>query len=291
MLNTQSAEFENSLNQFIASALSEDIGSGDQSAMACLDPNATGAADCLVKANGVLAGIEMARRIFTHYDQRIRFTAHLVDGDSIQEGDIAFRIQGPQASLLSTERLVLNCLQRMSGRATLTNQVQQLISHTNCRVLDTRKTTPNFRIAEKWAVQIGGGENHRMGLYDMIMLKDNHIDYAGGVAQAIEKTVSYLKQQSKNLPIVVETRTLEEVDACLAYKGSIARILLDNMNTDRLREALQLINGRISTEASGGINLNNVVSIAETGVDYVSMGSIIYSAKVLDMSLKAVSLI
>ncbi|MFM1808079.1 MAG: carboxylating nicotinate-nucleotide diphosphorylase [Bacteroidota bacterium] len=289
MLNTQSAAFETSLNQFIASALSEDIGSGDQSAIACLDPNAIGAADCLIKAKGVIAGIEMAQRIFAHFDQRIRFTAHLVDGDSIQEGVIAFRVEGPQASLLSTERLVLNCLQRMSGIATLTQKVQQLIAHTNCRVLDTRKTTPNFRIAEKWAVKIGGGENHRMGLYDMIMLKDNHIDYAGGVAQAIEKTVSYLKQQSKSLPIVVETRTLEEVDACLAYTGSIARILLDNMNTDRLREALQLIDGRIPTEASGGINLNNVVSIAETGVDYVSMGSIIYSAKVLDMSLKAVN--
>jgi nicotinate-nucleotide pyrophosphorylase (carboxylating) len=287
MLNTQSAAFETSLNQFIASALSEDIGSGDQSAKACLDPNAIGVADCLIKAKGVIAGIEMAQRIFAHFDQRICFTAHLDDGDSIQEGVVAFRVEGPQTSLLSTERLVLNCLQRMSGIATLTQKVQQLIAHTNCRVLDTRKTTPNFRIAEKWAVKIGGGENHRMGLYDMIMLKDNHIDYAGGVAQAIEKTVSYLKQQSKSLPIVVETRTLEEVDACLAYKGSIARILLDNMNTDRLREALQLIDGRIPTEASGGIDLNNVVSIAETGVDYVSMGSIIYSAKVLDMSLKA----
>ena len=289
MLNTQSAAFESTLNQFIASALSEDIGSGDQSALACLDPNANGAADCLVKAKGVIAGIEMARRIFAHYDQRIRFTARLVDGDPIEAGTIAFSIEGPQASLLSTERLVLNCLQRMSGIATLTHKVQQLIAHTNCRVLDTRKTTPNFRIAEKWAVQIGGGENHRMGLYDMIMLKDNHIDYAGGVAQAIEKTLAYLKRQAKNLPIVVETRTIEEVGACLAYKGRIARILLDNMSTDRLREALALIDGRIPTEASGGINLSNVVSIAETGVDYVSMGSIIYSAEVLDMSLKAVN--
>ena len=289
MLNTQSAAFESTLNQFIASALSEDIGSGDQSALACLDPNASGAADCLIKAKGVIAGIEMARRIFAHYDQRICFMPYLVDGDSIQEGTIAFRVEGPQASLLSAERLVLNCLQRMSGIATLTHKVQQLIAHTNCRVLDTRKTTPNFRIAEKWAVQIGGGENHRMGLYDMIMLKDNHIDYAGGVAQAIEKTLAYLKRQSKNLPIVVETRTIEEVVACLAYQGRIARILLDNMSTDRLSEALELIDGRIPTEASGGINLRNVVSIAETGVDYVSMGSIIYSAEVLDMSLKAVN--
>lgn len=289
MLNTQLAAFESTLNQFIASALSEDIGSGDQSALACLDPNANGAADCLVKAKGVIAGIEMARRIFAHYDQRIRFMPYLVDGDSIQEGTIAFRVEGPQASLLSTERLALNCLQRMSGIATLTHKVQQLIAHTNCRVLDTRKTTPNFRIAEKWAVQIGGGENHRMGLYDMIMLKDNHIDYAGGVAQAIEKTLAYLKRQAKNLPIVVETRTIEEVGACLAYKGRIARILLDNMSTDRLREALTLIDGRTPTEASGGINLSNVVSIAETGVDYVSMGSIIYAAGVLDMSLKAVN--
>ena len=289
MLNTQSAAFESTLNQFIASALSEDIGSGDQSALACLDPNANGAANCLVKAKGVIAGIEMARRIFAHYDQRICFMPYLVDGDSIQEGTIDFRVEGPQASLLSAERLVLNCLQRMSGIATLTHKVQQLIAHTNCRVLDTRKTTPNFRIAEKWAVQIGGGENHRIGLYDMIMLKDNHIDYAGGVAQAIEKTLAYLKRQSKNLPIVVETRTIEEVVACLAYQGRIARILLDNMSTDRLSEALELIDGRIPTEASGGINLSNVVSIAETGVDYVSMGSIIYSAEVLDMSLKAVN--
>lgn len=289
MLNTQSAAFESALKQFITLALAEDIGSGDASALACLDPNAYGAADCFIKAKGVIAGIEMAQRIFTHYDQRIRFTAKLVDGCTIQEGAIAFRVEGPQASLLSTERLVLNCLQRMSGIATLTHKVQQLIAHTNCRVLDTRKTTPNFRIAEKWAVQIGGGENHRMGLYDMIMLKDNHIDYAGGVAEAIEKTLVYLKQQSKNLPIVVETRTLEEVGACLAYQGRIARILLDNMSTDKLREALAWIDGRIPTEASGGINLSNVVSIAEMGVDYVSMGSIIYSAEVLDMSLKAVN--
>jgi nicotinate-nucleotide pyrophosphorylase (carboxylating) len=289
MLNTQSAAFESSLKQFITLALAEDIGFGDASAAACIDPQAIGAADCIVKDKGVIAGIEMAKRIFTHYDQRIRFTAHLFDGDSIQEGVIAFRVEGPQASLLSTERLVLNCMQRMSGIATLTQKVQQLIAHTNCRVLDTRKTTPNFRIAEKWAVKIGGGENHRMGLYDMIMLKDNHVDYAGGVAQAIEKTLVYLKQQSKNLPIVVETRTLEEVNACLAYHGRIERILLDNMSADKLREALQLIGGQIPTEASGGINLGNVVSIAETGVDYVSMGSIIYAAEVIDMSLKAVN--
>lgn len=287
MLEIHSDHFENQLIAFIDAALKEDIGTGDVSALACLDSAVISKAQCIVKDQGVIAGVELARRIFNQFDTNIRLTPLVADGDKVAAKTVAFIVEGPQTALLSVERVVLNCMQRMSGIATLTAEVQSLIAHTHCKVLDTRKTTPNFRIAEKWAVQIGGGTNHRMGLYDMVMLKDNHIDYCGSVQSAIQKTLEYLDRNVRSVPIIVETRNLDEVAACLPYAASLHRILLDNMTTVELSAAVELIAGQISTEASGGLTKENIVSIAETGVDYVSMGSIIYDAKVLDMSLKA----
>jgi nicotinate-nucleotide pyrophosphorylase (carboxylating) len=287
MLEIHSDHFENQLIAFIDAALKEDIGTGDVSALACLDSAVISKAQCIVKDHGVIAGVELAGRIFHQFDANIRFTPLVADGDKVAAQTVAFIVEGPQTALLSAERVVLNCMQRMSGIATLTAEVQSLIAHTHCKVLDTRKTTPNFRIAEKWAVQIGGGANHRMGLYDMVMLKDNHIDYCGSVQSAIQKTVEYLDRNARSVLIVVETRNVDEVAACLPYAATVHRILLDNMTTEELSAAVGLIAGRISTEASGGITKENVISIAETGVDFVSMGSIIYDAKVLDMSLKA----
>jgi nicotinate-nucleotide pyrophosphorylase (carboxylating) len=200
---------------------------------------------------------------------------------------VLFEVEGPQTDLLTAERVVLNSMQRMSGIATLTHQVQSMIAHTNCKVLDTRKTTPNFRIPEKWAVEIGGGVNHRMGLYDMILIKDNHIDYCGSVDSAIKKSLEYLSKNSLDIPIVVETRDLDEVDACLIFANKLERILLDNMSSKEIIHAVQHIQGRIPTEASGGITLKNVKEYAETGVDFISMGSIVYDAHLLDMSMKS----
>lgn len=285
-MKTYSSTYQKELQQFIESALKEDIGPGDFSALAALDTEQEGAAQLIVKEDCVLAGVELAKLIFTQYDPSLEIETFIEDGEKVSTGAIAFKVRGTTQSILATERLVLNVMQRMSGIATLTNENQNLINHTKCKVLDTRKTTPNFRIAEKWAVVIGGGVNHRMGLYDMIMLKDNHIDYCGGVSAAIEKTIDFLKLKQLDLPIIVETRDLNEVKACLDYP-EIHRILLDNMSTDQLREAVKLINGKIPTEASGNITKDTIVSIAETGVDYVSMGSITHSAPNIDLSLKA----
>lgn len=285
-MKTYSSTYQKELQQFIESALKEDIGPGDFSALAALDTEQEGAAQLIVKEDCVLAGVELAKLIFAQYDPSLEIETFIEDGEKASTGDIAFKVSGITQSILATERLVLNVMQRMSGIATLTNENQNLINHTKCKVLDTRKTTPNFRIAEKWAVVIGGGVNHRMGLYDMIMLKDNHIDYCGGVSSAIEKTIDFLKLKQLELPIIVETRDLNEVKACLDYT-EIHRILLDNMSTDQLREAVQLINGKIPTEASGNITKDSIVSIAETGVDFVSMGSITHSAPNIDLSLKA----
>ncbi len=285
-MKTYSSIYQKELQQFIESALKEDIGPGDFSALAALDTEQEGAAQLIVKEDCVLAGVELAKLIFTQYDPSLEIETFIEDGEKVSTGSIAFKVRGTTQSILATERLVLNVMQRMSGIATLTNENQNLINHTKCKVLDTRKTTPNFRIAEKWAVVIGGGVNHRMGLYDMIMLKDNHIDYCGGVSAAIEKTIDFLKLKQLDLPIIVETRDLNEVKACLDYP-EIHRILLDNMSTDQLREAVKLINGKIPTEASGNITKDTIVSIAETGVDYVSLGSITHSAPNIDLSLKA----
>lgn len=290
MLDLNSNLIQSQLKRFIHSALKEDIGTGDISAIACLDAQKDSQAQLFLKEDGVIAGIELAKLIFQMHDSRIQFNSFVEDGQYLAAGTILFKINGPESSILSAERVVLNCLQRMSGIATLTAEVQNKISHTGCKVLDTRKTTPNFRIAEKWAVQIGGGTNHRMGLYDMVMLKDNHIDYCGSIDVAIQKTLAYLKNNNIEVPIIVETRNMYEVKACLNYSDSIDRILLDNMSIDHLKIAVDLIANQIQTEASGGINTNNVLEIAETGVNFISMGSVIYDAKVLDMSLKAISL-
>lgn len=279
--------YQSQITSFIRQAILEDLGTGDVTSKACFEMAATGSAKCLIKEGGMLAGIEMARAIFSEIDSELEFTPLKKDGASIVPGDIVFTVSGNQISLLSAERLVLNCMQRMSAIATLTHTIQTLIRHTGCKVLDTRKTTPNFRIAEKWAVRIGGGTNHRMGLYDMIMLKNNHIDYCGGIKNAIQKTIFHLRTHQINLPIIVEARNLREVEACLPFAKDIERILLDNMSVSILQEALSIINGILPTEASGNITKENVVPIAETGVNYVSMGSIIYAAGVLDMSLRA----
>ena len=281
-------DFKDALEAFIDQALKEDLGSGDVSGLACLDPDASGTARCIVKQPGVLAGVAMAHLIFKQYDPSLEFTPLLSDGALVEQGAIAFEVSGPQQAILATERLVLNCMQRMSGIATLTQEMQSLIKHTSCKILDTRKTTPNFRLAEKWAVQIGGGTNHRIGLYDMVMLKDNHIDYCGGVSKAIETTMAYLAREKRDIPIIVETRTLAEVEECLGFPD-LYRILLDNMPVSLMREAVALVNGKIPTEASGNITKETIVAVAETGVDFISMGAITYSAGVLDISLKAVS--
>lgn len=280
-------DFKDALEVFIDQALKEDLGSGDVSGLACLDPDASGTARCIVKQPGVLAGVAMAHLIFKQYDPSLEFTPLLSDGAMVEQGAIAFEVSGPQQAILATERLVLNCMQRMSGIATLTHETQSLIKHTSCKILDTRKTTPNFRLAEKWAVQIGGGTNHRIGLYDMVMLKDNHIDYCGGVSKALETTMAYLAREKRDIPVIVETRTLTEVAECLAFPG-LYRILLDNMPVSLMREAVALVNGKIPTEASGNITKETIVAVAETGVDFISMGAITYSAGVLDISLKAI---
>lgn len=281
-------DFKDALEVFIDQALKEDLGSGDVSGLACLDPDASGTARCIVKQSGVLAGVALAGLIFRQYDPSFEFTPLLSDGSVVEKGAIAFEVSGSQQAILATERLVLNCMQRMSGIATLTHKMQSLIKHTSCKILDTRKTTPNFRLAEKWAVQIGGGTNHRIGLYDMVMLKDNHIDYCGGVSKAIKTTMAYLAREKRDIPVIVETRTLAEVAECLVFPD-LYRILLDNMPVSLMREAVDLVNGKIPTEASGNITKETIVAVAETGVDFISMGAITYSAGVLDISLKAVS--
>ena len=281
-------DFKDALEVFIDQALKEDLGSGDVSGLACLDPDASGTARCIVKQSGVLAGVALAGLIFRQYDPSFEFTPLLSDGSVVEKGAIAFEVSGPQQAILATERLVLNCMQRMSGIATLTHKMQSLIKHTSCKILDTRKTTPNFRLAEKWAVQIGGGTNHRIGLYDMVMLKDNHIDYCGGVSKAIKTTMAYLAREKRDIPVIVETRNLAEVSECLVFPD-LYRILLDNMPVSLMREAVDLVNGKIPTEASGNITKETIVAVAETGVDFISMGAITYSAGVLDISLKAVT--
>jgi nicotinate-nucleotide pyrophosphorylase (carboxylating) len=287
MLDIHSDTFQKQLKVFIAQALFEDVGAGDLTAMACLSSRTIAYAKCILRESGIIAGLTLAEMIFKQFDKSIEFISNYVDGDYVKAGEILFEVKGRQRSILSSERVVLNSIQRMSGIATLTRKVQKSISHTHCKVLDTRKTTPGFRIIEKWAVQIGGGVNHRMGLYDMIMLKDNHIDYCGSISVALKKTLEYLRNSQQDIPIVVEVRNLKEVRDCIPYADNLKRLLLDNMDTQEIREALQIIDSRIQTEASGGINFENAPDYAETGVNFISMGSIIYDAKVLDMSLKA----
>lgn len=276
---------EAAISQFIRSALTEDIGEGDHSTLATIPSGKKSKAKLLVKDNGMLAGVELAETIFHEVDSSLQLTVFKNDGDLISKGDVAFEVNGSAQAILSAERLVLNCMQRMSGIATKTNHLSRLIEGTSAKLIDTRKTTPNFRMMEKWAVAIGGGKNHRFALYDMILLKDNHIDVAGGISLAVASAVDYLKKKNKKLSIEVETRNLKEVQEALNTKA-VDIILLDNMSVEEMKEAVKLINGKCKTEASGGITEANLRSIAECGVDYISMGALTHSVKSLDLSLK-----
>lgn len=280
---------ESALNTFIRSALAEDIGNGDHSTMACIPPTAKGRAVLKIKEDGILAGMEVAAAIFRWLDMYTVFTPFKKDGEAMKAGETAFEIEAAVHTLLMGERLVLNCMQRMSGIATLTHRYVEKLKGYHTRVLDTRKTTPNFRMLEKEAVRIGGGVNHRMGLYDMIMLKDNHIDFSGGITAAVTNTVAYLKERNLPLQIEVETRSLDDVKEVLAV-GQVDRIMLDNFAPADIVTAMQLINGRFETEASGGITLSNLEAYAKTGVDYISVGAVIHHAVSLDLSLKAIIL-
>lgn len=277
------------LDEIIEAALIEDIGTGDHTTRAIFDHQRTASAQCLYKEPGIAAGIEVARRIYQKIDAEIRFEASFQDGQEIQAGDIPFQVHGNIYTLLTAERLVLNIMQRMSGIATLTHAVVQTLAGTGCRVLDTRKTTPLIRHLEKWAVQIGGGVNHRLGLYDMMLLKDNHIDYMGGVKPALEAIERYQEQLDHRLPVVIETRNQQEVEAVLAYQqtgGQVDRILLDNMSPDQLRTMVKLIDQSIPTEASGGITPEQAHLYGAAGVDFISMGALTHSVKSIDISLK-----
>lgn len=273
------------LKSFVESALAEDLGEGDHSTEGSVPAHALAEGRLLVKDNGVLAGVELAGYIFKQFDPGLQVHSLLKDGDEVSEGDIAFVVSGKARSILTTERLVLNCMQRMSGIATYTKRLSSLIEGSGARLMDTRKTTPNFRLMEKWAVAIGGGANHRMGLYDMVMLKDNHVEMAGGIRQAIENTRLYLDGIGRKLRIEIETRSLKEVRQVLEV-GGIDVIMLDNMSAGDIRKAVQLIDGKYLTEASGGITESNLATIAGCGVDYISVGAITHSAKSLDLSLK-----
>ncbi len=274
------------IQQFVQLAIKEDIKDGDHSALACIPKDAIGQAQLLVKENGIIAGVEIARQLFNEFDSTFIFHQLINDGENVKPGDIVFKIEGSSRSLLSVERLVLNVMQRMSAIATLTNKYVVALNGLNTKVLDTRKTTPLIRFLEKEAVLIGGGKNHRMGLYDMIMIKDNHIDFAGGIEKAIVKTKEYLNRKNLNLEIEVETRNLLEVNEVLKT-GNIDRIMLDNFNYEDLRKAVKLIDGKYKTEASGGITLDTLRNYAECGVDFISVGAITHSVKNLDLSLKA----
>lgn len=277
---------DQAIQSFIQSAFAEDIGPGDYSSLAAIPSDKMGQAKLLIKGDGVLAGIEMAEKIFKSYDPSLEVTLLKKDGDEVKYGDIGLTVAGPAASILSSERLVLNCMQRMSGIATLTYRLTQKIIHTKARLMDTRKTTPNFRLMEKWAVHIGGGVNHRFALYDMVMLKDNHVDFAGGIQQAIERTKAYLASHNLNLKIEVETRNLQEVEEVVRV-GGVDYIMLDNMDYATMRKAVAIIDGKFETEASGGITEETLAEVAECGVDFISMGALTHSVKSLDISLKA----
>lgn len=274
------------IQSIIQTALQEDIGDGDHSSLACIPADAMGEAKLLVKDSGILAGVDLARRVCETYDPSLQFEELLHDGDTVSPGQIAFYIRGKAQSILAVERTLLNFMQRMSGIATVTNQLVRLLDGTKTRLLDTRKTTPGIRYMEKWAVRIGGGVNHRFALYDMIMLKDNHVDFAGGIQQAIERTQVYLKTTGKELKVEIEVRNLDELEQVLAI-GKVDRIMLDNFTPDLLKEAVLRIAGRFETEASGGITKDTLRSFAETGVDFISVGALTHSFKSLDLSLKA----
>jgi nicotinate-nucleotide pyrophosphorylase (carboxylating) len=279
---------EQELDDFIRRALLEDIGEGDHSSLACIPEDAERKARLLVKESGVLAGVEIALRVFKHVDPSLTVQVYITDGTEVKPGDVAFIVSGKARSILGAERIVLNLMQRMSGIASRTRSVVNTIAGTGAHILDTRKTTPGLRYIEKLAVRIGGGMNHRFGLYDMIMLKDNHIDYAGGIAPAMARVRSYMNARGLHLPVEVEVRNMDELKEALNEVG-VTRIMLDNFKPDALREAVKYVDGRVETEASGGITPEDVRSYAETGVTYISMGALTHSVRSLDLSLKAIS--
>ena len=275
------------LEPFIINALKEDVGDGDHSSQSCIPADAEGKVQLLVKETGVLAGVDVAFEIFRHLQPDIEISPLLGDGTLVQPGDVAFTVKGKVLTLLKGERLALNIMQRMSGIATQTREYVQLVSGLHTKILDTRKTTPGMRFLEKEAVKIGGGENHRMGLYDMVMLKDNHVDFAGGIGNAIKTAQKYLKELGKDLKIEIEVRNMDELQQVL-NTGGVQRIMLDNFDTETTREAIKLIDGKYETESSGGITMDTLRGYAECGVDYISVGALTHHIQSLDMSLKAV---
>ncbi|MDO5616448.1 MAG: carboxylating nicotinate-nucleotide diphosphorylase [Cruoricaptor ignavus] len=277
---------DKALKEFVKNALAEDIQDGDHSTLSTIPKDLVEKAQCIIKEDCILAGVELAEFIFKTFDKEMTVEIHKTDGTFVKKGEIAFVVTGKAQSILQTERLVLNCMQRMSGIATLTHEWDSRLVGTKTKLLDTRKTTPNFRICEKWAVAIGGGTNHRFGLYDMIMLKDNHIDYNGSITNAVKMAKDYIKKHKKKLKIEVETRNLEEVAEAL--KSKVDRIMLDNMDVATMKKAVELIDGVCETEASGGITRDMLASVASTGVTYISAGALTHSAKNIDISLKAV---
>lgn len=280
-------QFQKELDIIISNAIREDVGDGDHSSLSCIPESATGKAKLLVKDEGIIAGIEFAKQVFAYVDNNLEIEVLITDGQKVKYGDIAFYVSGSSQSILKAERLVLNAMQRMSAIATKTNFFVNLLEGTYTKILDTRKTTPGIRALEKWAVKIGGGENHRFALYDMIMLKDNHIDFAGGITNAIKKTQEYLRETNRDLKIIVEARNLKEIEEILK-SDEVYRILIDNFNYEDTRTAVQLIGNKCLTESSGGINEDTIRNYAECGVDYISSGALTHSVYNLDLSLKAV---
>lgn len=275
------------IEKIIKNAIEEDLGDGDHTSLACIPADAQGKAKLLVKEKGIIAGIELAKVVFHQIDKDLKIEQLMVDGAEVVPGDVAFYVTGSSRSILSAERIVLNFMQRMSGIATSTFEMVEAMDSSTCKLLDTRKTTPGVRIIEKWAVRIGGGENHRMGLFDMIMLKDNHIDFAGGIEKAIHRTHNYLKELGKSLKIEIEARSIKDVEEILRI-GGVDRIMLDNFSPELMKKAVDLIGGRFETEASGMINHSTIKLYANTGVDYISSGALTHQIKSLDLSLKSV---
>ena len=279
--------FQNELNLIISNAIREDVGEGDHSSLACIPTSAIGSAKLLVKDSGIIAGVEFAKMVFNYVDSNLKVETFIHDGSEVKYGDVVFHVHGSSQSILKAERLVLNSMQRMSAIATKTNNYVRLIEGTSTKILDTRKTTPNFRACEKWAVKIGGGENHRFALYDMIMLKDNHNDFAGGITASITKTKQYLKEHNKDLKIIVEARNIVEVEEILKA-GGVFRILLDNFDFETTKNAVQIIGNQCLTESSGNINEETIREYALCGVNYISSGALTHSVYNMDLSLKAI---
>ena len=280
-------QFNKEIDKIISNAIREDVGDGDYSSLACISEDATGKAKLLVKDDGIIAGVDFARQIFEYVDPGLKMDIKIEDGSPVKHGDVVFYISGLSHSILKSERLVLNAMQRMSAIATKTNEYVKLLEGTGTKILDTRKTTPGIRALEKWAVKIGGGENHRFALYDMIMLKDNHIDFCGGITKAIQKTKEYLDDNSLNLKVIVEARNLKEIEEILQNDG-VYRILIDNFNYEDTRKAVAMIGDTCLTESSGGITLETARKYADCGVDYISSGALTHSVYNMDLSLKAV---